>query len=68
MFSQIIDQLEQENNWYKFGGATWCYKPHSTVQVTMMNKEKIEENFAQLNQEDLDLTMFTNLTLLLLNP
>ena len=30
-----------------------------------MNKEKVEENFAQLNPEDLDLTMFTitNLTL-----
>ena len=36
-----------------------------TVQVTMMNKEKVEENFAQLNPEELDLTMFTitNLTL-----
>ena len=35
------------------------------IQVTMMNKEKIEENFPQLNSEDLDLTMFTitNLTL-----
>ena len=31
----------------------------------MMNKEKVEENFPQLNPEDLDLTMFTitNLTL-----
>ena len=30
-----------------------------------MNKDKIEENFPQLNPEDLDLTMFTitNLTL-----
>ena len=31
----------------------------STVQVTMMNKEKVEENFPQLNPKNLDLTMFT---------
>ena len=28
MFSQIIDQMEQQNNWYKFGGAKRCFKPH----------------------------------------
>ena len=33
MFSQIIDQKEHKNNWYKFEPATWCYKHHSTNQV-----------------------------------
>ena len=33
MFSQIIDQQEHKNNWYKFGGATWCCKPHSKYQI-----------------------------------
>ena len=32
MFSQIIDQKEHKNNWYKFEPATWCYKHHSTGQ------------------------------------
>ena len=31
MFSQIIDQKEHKNNWYKFEPATWCYKHHSTA-------------------------------------
>ena len=33
MFSQIIDQMEQKNNWYNFGRATWCYKPLPNVQL-----------------------------------
>ena len=28
VFSQIIDQ-QTKNNWYRFGGATWCCKPQS---------------------------------------
>ena len=27
MFSQMIDQMEHKNKWYKFGSQTWCYKP-----------------------------------------
>ena len=34
MFAQIIDQQEQNNNWYRFGGASWCQKPHSAPQST----------------------------------
>ena len=35
MFSQIIDQKEHKNNWYKFEPATWCYKQHSIPQGTL---------------------------------
>ena len=35
MFSQIIDQKEHKNNWYKFEPATWCYKHHSSVQCAL---------------------------------
>ena len=43
LFSQIIDQKEQKNNRYKFGGATWCYKPHPTVQVFCKDRWKVGE-------------------------
>ena len=33
MFSQMIDQMEHKNKWYKFGLQTWCYKPHPTVHT-----------------------------------
>ena len=33
MFSQMIDQMEHKNKWYKVGLQTWCYKPHPTVHT-----------------------------------
>ena len=36
MFSQMIDQKEHKNNWYKFEPATWCYKHHSNIQALML--------------------------------
>ena len=34
IFSQLIDQWQQKNEWYKFGGASLRYKPHPTVWGT----------------------------------
>ena len=33
MFSQMIDQMEHKNKWYKFGSQTWCYKPLPNMYV-----------------------------------
>ena len=32
MFSQIIDQWQHKNKWYKFGSHTWCCKAHPNQQ------------------------------------
>ena len=31
MFSQIIDQWQHKNKWYKFGSHTWCCKAHPSA-------------------------------------
>ena len=41
MFSQMIDQIEHKNKWYKFGSYTWCYKPLPNVQGPNPNARKI---------------------------
>ena len=33
VFSQIVDQKEHKNNWYKFGGSTSRFQHLPNVQV-----------------------------------
>ena len=54
MFSQIIAEKEHKNRWLKFGSLTWCYKPHSIVQlssqsVSYRRKEKMENKLCGVN-------------------
>ena len=39
VFSQIVDQKEHKNNWYKFGGSTSRFQHHPTVH-TVLNPSK----------------------------
>ena len=36
MFSQIIEQWQQKNKWYKFGSHTWCCKAHPTAHTYVL--------------------------------
>ena len=37
VFSQIVDQKEHKNNWYKFGGSTSRFQHHPTRQYSTVH-------------------------------
>ena len=38
VFSQIVDQKEQKNNWYRFGGSTSRFQHLPNVHCTFINQ------------------------------
>ena len=56
MISQIIDQKEHKNNWYKFEPATWCYKHHSTVCELTHSVQNFTGVLCAFNKKKIPLT------------
>ena len=46
VFSQIVDQKEHKNNWYKFGGSTSRFQYHP-IRQALIFAEKLRANICR---------------------